>query len=169
MVIDVELATHFIYIVLVHSKLCSITHVATKVHVMLRSFVVWTWMHDRINVTCDTTEEHKVQHFNGVVCSTPLGLPWRCGICMHQHSTSGIRRRWIRIRRWHSTYWQMVQCEGVSWLLGCINDKIRDIRERNVTARSEIWNTNIRSLGFQDIRERVTLWRLTLRSLGSTT
>ena len=51
----------------------------------------------------------------------------------------------------------------------CINDKICDIRERNVTIRSEIWTTNIRSLGFQDIREWVTLiWRLILRSLGCT-
>jgi hypothetical protein len=30
----------------IHSKLRSITHVATKVHVILRSFVVLTWMHN---------------------------------------------------------------------------------------------------------------------------
>ena len=30
----------------VQSKLRSITHVATKVHVIIRSFVVLTWMHD---------------------------------------------------------------------------------------------------------------------------
>ena len=30
---------------LVHSKLCSITPVATKVYVILQSFVVLTWMH----------------------------------------------------------------------------------------------------------------------------
>jgi hypothetical protein len=28
----------------IHSKLCSITLMATKVHVILRSFVVLTWM-----------------------------------------------------------------------------------------------------------------------------
>jgi hypothetical protein len=28
-----------------------------------------------------------------MVESTSLGLPKRCGICMHQHSTSDIRRR----------------------------------------------------------------------------
>jgi hypothetical protein len=33
----------------VHSKLCSITHVATKLHMVLRSFVVLAWM-------CDTIE-----------------------------------------------------------------------------------------------------------------
>ena len=33
-----------------HSKLCSITHVATKVHVILRSFVVLTWMRDTIDL-----------------------------------------------------------------------------------------------------------------------
>jgi hypothetical protein len=32
----------------VHSKLRSIISVATKVHLILRSFVVWTWMHDII-------------------------------------------------------------------------------------------------------------------------
>jgi 23S rRNA maturation mini-RNase III len=42
---------------------------------------------------------------------------------------------------------------GLSSLVVCINDKFRDIRERNVTKRSEIRTTNIRSLGFRDIRE----------------
>ena len=31
-----------------HSKLHIITHVATKVYVILQSFVVLTWMHDII-------------------------------------------------------------------------------------------------------------------------
>ena len=34
----------------VHSKLRSITSVATKVHVILRSFVVLTWMSDTIEL-----------------------------------------------------------------------------------------------------------------------
>ena len=37
--------------------------------------------------------------------------------------------------------------------MACINDEIRDIRERNVTIRSEILTMNIHSLGLQDIRE----------------
>ena len=55
---------------------------------------------------------------------------------------------------------------GLTSLMICINDKFCDIRERNVTTRSEIWTTNIRSLRFWDIRERVTLGGLILRSLG---
>ena len=34
----------------IHSKLHSITHVATKVHMILRSFVVLTWMRDTIDL-----------------------------------------------------------------------------------------------------------------------
>jgi hypothetical protein len=33
-----------------HFKLCSITAVATKVHVILWSFVVLTWMHDIVEL-----------------------------------------------------------------------------------------------------------------------
>ena len=50
----------------------------------------------------------------------------------------------------------------------CIDDKFCDIKERNVTIRSENQTTNIYSLGFWDIRECVTLWRLILWSLGCT-
>ena len=57
---------------------------------------------------------------------------------------------------------------GLTSLAVCINDKFRDIRERNVTRRSEIWTTNICSQGFRDIRECVTLWGLILRSLRCT-
>ena len=66
-----------------------------------------------------------------------------------------------------STHGAMWGCELTS-LVVCINDKFHDIRERNVTIRSEIWTTNIRSLGFHDIREWVTLWRLILWSIGCT-
>jgi hypothetical protein len=55
---------------------------------------------------------------------------------------------------------------GLPSLMVCINDKICDIRERNVKIRSEILTTNIRSLGFQDIREWGTLWGLKLWSSG---
>ena len=91
--------------------------------------------------------------------STPLGVPGRCGKRMHQLSTSGIRIRRTRIRRWHFTCCRVVQCEGVGWLhvVVRINDNFCGMRESNVTIRSEIWTTHIRSLGFQDIRECVTL------------
>jgi hypothetical protein len=48
----------------------------------------------------------------------------------------------------------------------CINNKFHDIRERNVTIRSEIWTTNTRSLEFGDIRECMRIWRLRLWNLG---
>jgi hypothetical protein len=94
-----------------------------------------------------------------LVWSTPLGLPGQCGGHMHQHLTSGIRRR--------MTYGAMQRC-GLTSLVVYINDKFHDIRKRNATIRSEIWATNIRSLGFRDIREYVTLWKLILRRLGCT-
>ena len=40
---------------ILHSKLRSITHVATKVHVILRSFVVLTWMSDTIQLVYHVT------------------------------------------------------------------------------------------------------------------
>ena len=55
---------------------------------------------------------------------------------------------------------------GLTSLVVCINEKNHDIRERNVTIRSEIWAMNIHSLGFRDIRECVALWRLILWRLG---
>ena len=51
-------------------------------------------------------------------------------------------------------------------LVVCINDKVRDIRERNVTIKSEIWTMNICSLGLRECGECVTLWELILWSLG---
>ena len=33
-----------------HSKLCSITPMETKVHVILESFIMLTWMHDTIEL-----------------------------------------------------------------------------------------------------------------------
>ncbi len=62
----------------------------------------------------------------------------------------------------HSTMWGC----GLTSLVACMNDRIRDIRERNVTIKSEIWTTNIHSLGFHDSREWVILWRLILQNLG---
>ena len=48
------------------------------------------------------------------------------------------------------THGAMQGC-GLTSLAVCTNDKICDIRERNVTRRSEIRTTNIRSLGFQEL------------------
>jgi hypothetical protein len=62
------------------------------------------------------------------------------------------------------THGTMRGCGLSSWALVCVHDKFHDLRERNVTRRSEVWTTNIHSLGFQDIRDCVTLWRLILRS-----
>ena len=116
---------------------------------------------------------------------------WHYGIWIHSpltsvgvvHSTWPSRAMWHMhaptFNKWHKkkkkkkkkvtlhilTHGAMRGC-GLTSLVVCINDKIRDIRERNVTIRSEIWTTNIRSLGFRDIREWVILWRLILRSLG---
>ena len=33
-----------------YTLLCSITHVETKVHVIFRSFVLWTWMRDTVEL-----------------------------------------------------------------------------------------------------------------------
>ena len=85
-----------------------------------------------------------------LVWSTPLGLPGRCGICIHQHLTTGIRRR----RRWHNTYWHMVQCEGVGWFLLWLALMTKFmIQGREVWQWSEVWTMNICSLGFWDIKE----------------
>ena len=66
-----------------------------------------------------------------------------------------------------SIYWHMtMQGCGLTSLVICINDRICDIRERNVTIKSEIWSRNICSLGVGDIREWVILWKVILRSLG---
>ena len=67
-----------------HSKLCSITPMATKVHVILQSFVVLIWMRGivEINVPCDTMELEFVLLSPPLVLSVPLGLPGQCGICI---------------------------------------------------------------------------------------
>ena len=66
------------------------------------------------------------------------------------------------------THDAMRRC-GLTSLMVCINDNFCNIRERNVTIRSEIWTTNIKSLGFWNIREWVTLRALILQSLGCIT
>ena len=99
--------------------------------------------------------------YTSVVHSTrPSQNPGWSSRHMHQHSRRRRRRR-------HSTCWYMMWCEGVGWLHGWFAlMKFCEIRERNVTIRSEIWTMTTCSLGFWNIREYVTLWRLILRSLG---
>jgi hypothetical protein len=106
----------------------------------------------------------------GVVWSTPLGLPGRCGICMYPHSTKWHKKKKDKNKKvaLHVLTHGAIRGCGLTSLAVCNDDKIRDIRERNVIIRSEIWTMNIRSLGFWDIRERLTLWRLILISLGCT-
>ena len=114
---------------------------ATKVHVILHRFVVLTWMHDTIELVQHLTLWN-LSSFSlspPLVWSTPLSLPWRCGICMHQHSTSGIikKKKNKKVTHYMLTHGGMRGC-GLTCLVVCISDKIRDIRERNVTIRSEI-------------------------------
>ena len=56
------------------------------------------------------------------------------------------------------THGAMRGCGLTSWVFDFMNDKFRDIRERNVTIRSEIWTTSTPSPGFRDIRECVKGW-----------
>ena len=115
----------------------------------------------RNSVACNTMEFEFLLLSSLLVWSTPYGLPGRCGKCMHQHSTKWQKKKTLHIL----THGAMRGCRLTS-LVVCINDKIHDLRGKNVTMRSEIWTTNIRSLGFQDIRNWVISWKLILRSLG---
>jgi hypothetical protein len=113
-------------------------------------------------------EEHKVEHFNGVVWFKSLGLLGWCGRSMHQHSTGGIRRKIRRrIRRWHSTCWHMAQCEGVGWLLGWFALMTHFVTKGEKCDDKE-WDLNYEHPfpRISDIRECMTLWRLILRILG---
>ena len=97
-----------------------------------------------------------------ILLSPPLGVvhsTWPSQAMWYMHALTfnkwhNIRRRRRRRRKvtLHIlTHGAMRGCRLTSSVV-CINDIIRDIRERNVTIRSEIWTTNIRSLGFRDKR-----------------
>ena len=92
-----------------------------------------------------------------LVWSTPLGLPGRCGMCMHQHFNKWKKKKTLHMLTHDAMRW----CELTSLMI-CIIDEICDIRERNVTIRSEVWITNLCSLRFRDIMG------LILGSLGCT-
>ena len=70
--------------------------------------------------------------------STPLGLPGQCGGHMNQHSTSGKKKnnKNKKVTLHMLTDGAMRGC-GLTSLVVCINDQFCDIRERNVTIRSE--------------------------------
>jgi hypothetical protein len=74
----------------------------------------------------------------GVVHST-CGLPKQCGLCMHQHSNKWHKKKKKKKKKTlHMlTHGAMRGC-GLTSLVVCINDKIRDTREIIVTIRSEI-------------------------------
>ena len=101
---------------------------------------------------------HSPLTFFGVVHSTwPSQAMWH----MHAptfHKWHHMKKKNKNKKTLHILTRGVMRGWGLTSLLVCINDKIHDIWERNVTIRSKIWTTNIRSLGFQDIRERVILW-----------
>ena len=144
---------------MIHTPISIVSHLwnpkCTWCYGVFCTYTMDVWYY-RIIVACDTMEFEFILLSPLLAWSSPLGLPKRRGICMHQHSTSDMRERRRRRRRWHSTYWYMAQLTS---LVICIDDRIYDIRERNVTIRSEIWTTNIlHCLGFGASKEWVILW-----------
>jgi hypothetical protein len=71
-----------------------------------------------------------VQHFNGVVWCGPLHLAF----------PDDVAHACININKWHKkkNKNKKVTLHMLTSLVVCNNDKIHDIRERNVTIRSEI-------------------------------
>jgi hypothetical protein len=131
----------------------------------------------KISVACDTTNktiemwgqfEFVLPSPSTLVWSTPLGLSqamWR----KHAPTFNKWRKKKKKKKKKKTPHILIHGTIGLGWLLGWFALMTNyDIRERNVTIRSEIWTRNVRSLGFQDIREYVTLWRLILQSLGCT-
>ena len=93
-----------------------------------------------------------------LVWSTPLDLAGR----WHAPTfNKGHKKKKKKVTLHILTHGAMRGC-GLTSLVVCINAKIRDTRERNVTIGNEIWTTNLRSLGFRDTREWVILRGLIL-------
>ena len=120
----------------------------------------------RIRVACDTMECHK-----GDVRTIWIRSPVTYISVVHSiwSSRAMWRTRALTFNKWHKkkkkTHGAIRGC-GLAYWVVYIYDKFRDMRERNVTIRSEIWTAENRSLGFWDIRECVTIRRLISRSLG---
>ena len=151
----------------IHSKLRSITHVATKVHVILRSFVMLTWIRDTIELVKLVT----LWKLNSFWPFTYVGVvhsPWPSWAMWHMHAQTFNKWQKKKKKTLHILTHGAIRWCGLTSLVVCINDNICDRRERNVTIKSEIWTTNFRSLGFWGIGERVRLWGLILRSFGCT-
>ena len=129
-----------------HSKLCSIRPVATKVHVIIQSFCsvnmdAWSYI---ISAACDTMKFEFILLSPLLVWSTPLGLPTWCGICIHQHFN-----KWHKKKQKNKKVTLHMLAHDATWgcrltsLVVCINDNIHDIRERNVTIE---WDLNYKNL-----------------------
>ena len=125
-----------------------------------------------IRVACDSMESHKgdvrtIWIDSSVTYTIVVHSTWPSQAMWRLHAPT--------LNKWHKknktlhmlTHGAMRGC-GLTSLVVCNNDKFCDIREGNVTIRSEIWTMNIRTLGFGDIRECVTLWWLILQSLRCT-
>jgi hypothetical protein len=127
----------------------------------------------RISVACDIMEWHKgdvriiwirspVTYASVVHSTWPSWAMWRNHAPTfnkwHKNKKKNKNKKVTLHMLTHGTMWGC----GLTSLVVCINDKCCDIRERNVTIRSEIWTRFMCSLGFHDIRECVTLWRLKL-------
>ena len=151
---------------LIHSKLCSITPVATKVHVILWSFLVLTWMRDTSELVWHVTLwNNKKKDVRTIWIRSPITYAsvvhstWPSQVMWWTRAPTN--NKWQKKKKKKKTlhmltYDTMRGCWLTS-LMVCINDKFHDIRERNATMMSEIWTMNIHSLGFQDIKECVTL------------
>ena len=92
----------------------------------------------------------------GVVHST-----WPSRAMWHVHAPTFNKKKKKKKTLHMLTHDAMRWCELTSLMI-CIIDEICDIRERNVTIRSEVWITNLCSLRFRDIMG------LILGSLGCT-
>jgi hypothetical protein len=85
-----------------------------------------------------------VQHFNGVVWCGVVHSTWPSQAMWHIHTPTcnkwhkkKNKNKNKKVRLHILTHGTMQVC-GLTSLVVCINDKIHDIRERNVTIRSEI-------------------------------
>ena len=115
----------------------------------------------RISVACVTME---FESFSSHLCWYGP-LPWPSQAICHTHAPTFNKRIEKKKKKTlhiltHDAMWGC----GLTSLVVCIDDKLCDIRERNMTIRSENWTTNIFSLRFQDIGEWVILWRFILWS-----
>ena len=113
-------------------KLYSITPMATKVHI-ITEFVVLTWMRDTIDL---------VQHMT--LWNKQIATFLQCGVV---HSTWPSREMWHmhaptfkkkKKKTLHILPHDAMRGFGLTSLVVCFNDEIRDIRKRNVTIRSGI-------------------------------